>query len=169
MGRMAAPDAEVRWWVRVLAGFPLPLLALVLHLLLFPPEARIPWLLFGPAVFFSGWLGGLVAGVTATLLSMALVGWFILPQHGITIGSFWLFQLLLVLLVGTLASLLFDRYRRTVRQLRAANRSLEAEKARLIAAERSVQDARQRMQLAADSAGVAIWSHDFRDRNGGLG
>ena len=156
---ISAPETEPRPWVRALAGVPLPALALLLQPLVSGPEHRLPWILFYPAIFFSGWLGGLATGLTATLLSVTLVGWFILPAQG-PIGGFWLVQMLLVLLIGTLGSMLFERYRRTIRQLRAVNRSLDLEAARLVAAERLLHDARGRLQLAADSAGIATWSID---------
>jgi len=159
--RVSAPETEPRLWIRVLAGIPLPALAFALQPFVSGPEHRLPWILFYPAIFFSGWLGGFVTGLTATLLSVTLVGWFVLPAQGPP-GGFWLVQMLLVVLIGTLGSMLFERHRRTIRQLRAANRSLDLEAARLSAAERLLHEARRRLQLAADSAGIAIWSFDFR-------
>lgn len=113
-------------------------------------EHRLPWILFYAAIFFSGWLGGFVTGLTSTVLSMVLVGWFILPLSDPD-GHFWPVQMLLVLLIGALASLLHARYRATARQLRAAHRKAIAESVRLAEMSGELRRARE----AAERSGQA--------------
>ncbi len=46
------------------------------------------WFLFYPAVFFSGWLGGRVGGIIATVLAAGLVKWFFMePPHTLALAN----------------------------------------------------------------------------------
>lgn len=59
----------------------LPLLALILQWLLWPWVDPFVWFLFFPAVFFSACFGGFRAGLTSTVVSMALVWFFFIPPQ----------------------------------------------------------------------------------------
>lgn len=147
----------------MLAGLPLPALAFALQPFTSSPEHRLPWILFYPAIFFSGWVGGFVSGLTATLLSMLLVGWFILPQQA-TVGHYWLVQMLLVLLIGSSASLIFERYRFTVRELRAANRKSVAKSVQLAAIGSELRRAKEAAEQSeqAKSEFLSAAAHELR-------
>jgi len=131
------------------------------------PEHRLPWILFYPAIFFSGWAGGFVSGLTATLTSMLLVGMFVLPQRG-PVDHYWLLQMLLVLLIGSLMSLVFERYRSTVRALGDAHQRSVAESDELRrakeAAERSEQAKSEFLSAAAHELRTPMASvHGFAE------
>jgi K+-sensing histidine kinase KdpD len=80
------PSLGFRRHLRMLLSLLLPFLALVLQLRLGAQIEPSIWLFFYPAVFISGWLGGLVGGVLATLLSLVLVKWFFMaPGQTLTL------------------------------------------------------------------------------------
>lgn len=89
----------------------------------------------------SALVGGLVSGLTATLLS-----------------------LLLVLLIGCLMSLLFERYRSTVRQLRAAHRKAIAESVRLAEMSGELRRAKEAAERSeqAKSRFLSTAAHELR-------
>ncbi len=60
-------------WVRFLAAQLPPLVALAAQWILWPILQPLLWFCFYPAVFFSSWIGGLAGGITASILSMAIV------------------------------------------------------------------------------------------------
>ena len=64
----------------ILATLP-PFVALVLQWVLWPLIQPFAWILFYPAVFVSSWIGGLSAGLWATVLSTILVWWFFVPPE----------------------------------------------------------------------------------------
>ena len=80
------PSLGFRRHLRMLLSLLMPLLALVLQLQLGAVINPSLWLFFYPAVFISGWFGGLVGGVLATLLSLVLVKWFFMePGQTLTL------------------------------------------------------------------------------------
>ncbi len=80
------PSLGFRRHLRMLLSLLLPFLALVLQLRLGAQIEPSIWLFFYPAVFISGWLGGLVGGVLATFLSLVLVKWFFMePGQTLTL------------------------------------------------------------------------------------
>lgn len=66
---------------RLLLAILLPFLALALQWLLWPWIASFVWFLFFPTVFFSARLGGLWAGLLATMLSAGMVWYFFIPPR----------------------------------------------------------------------------------------
>ncbi len=58
-----------------------PLAATALQLAFWPIVKPLYWLFFYPAVFLSSWLGGLVGGIVATVLSILLVIYFFIPPE----------------------------------------------------------------------------------------
>ena len=76
---MSKPPEERPAWQRVLIAIGIPLTALAIEMLFL--KSLTPWLLFTAAVFVSSWLGGLKSGIIATVLSTALVWWFLVPPE----------------------------------------------------------------------------------------
>jgi diguanylate cyclase (GGDEF)-like protein/PAS domain S-box-containing protein len=71
-----------RWkWGHAAHAVLLPLVALALHLRLAPYLHQFPVVLFLPAVFISGWLGGRRWAMVATGVSIALAGYFLVPSE----------------------------------------------------------------------------------------
>jgi len=90
-----------------------PLVALVLQQLLWTLIQPYVWFLFYPAIFFSSWIGGLRAGLTATLASTALVWWFFVPpQHTLVKAPTQIIPALVFFAMGVLFGVLNDRLRR---------------------------------------------------------
>src|SRR4051794_31554028 len=120
----AGGSVEARWrltWPRTLLAATLPPLgALSAQLLVGMASAR--WSLFYPAIFISAWLGGFRSGVGATVLSSALVWWYVilpsrylhahLARQGVLTAVF--------ALMGILVSVLQERLRRASRNSAAA-------------------------------------------------
>ena len=73
----AGASARPTWPRTVLAAVLPPLAALGLQAYFGPMISR--WAFFYPAVFVSSWLGGFGSGVAATVLSMSLVWWPLMP------------------------------------------------------------------------------------------
>ncbi len=75
------------------------------------------WLLFLPTVFLSAWLGGLVAGLIATLVSAGLVAWFFIPPEMTLTGKspFSVVSILIFCCMGGLFSLVNWRLQRASR------------------------------------------------------
>ena len=69
----------ISWVVRYGAALLGPLAALGLTMLLVPVQARAPFAVFYAAVAGAAWLGGFGPGLVATLLSMVLVDYYIVP------------------------------------------------------------------------------------------
>ncbi len=69
------------WWLRPILAALLPLAAFILQWMFWPYLQPYVWFLFYPAVFFSAWIGGLLGGLAATALSVALVVYFFVPPQ----------------------------------------------------------------------------------------
>lgn len=96
----------------VLALLP-PLVALVVQWALWTLIQPYVWFLFYPAVFVSSWIGGLRAGLTATLASTALVWWFFVPpQHSLVKAPTQLIPAVVFIAMGVLFGVLNDRLRK---------------------------------------------------------
>lgn len=112
--------------VRVLLATVLPP-TIVLILKLSVGGASGWWSLFYPAVFACAWLGGLEAGVAATLLSSALMWWyFVPPQHVIVkpAGPSYAFALVFVVM-GVAISAVIRGLRRSTGVLARNQRFLQ--------------------------------------------
>ncbi len=85
------------------------------------------WLMFNGAVIVSSWLGGLEAGIASTILSAALVWWFLVPPER-ALGAAdprYLLTVTIFLAIGTAVSLLHENLRRARRALGATTNELE--------------------------------------------
>ena len=105
------------------------------------------WLLFNGAVIVSSWLGGLEAGIASTILSAALVWWFLAPPER-SLGAAdprYLLTVTIFLAIGTAVSLLHENLRRARRALGATTSELEE---------------------AQRLAHIGSWTWDFRTRTG---
>lgn len=80
--RMWQRGASVSKAFKIALAMLLPVIATVVQWLLWDAIAPYVWFLFFPAVFFSGWLGGLIGGLMATGISV-LSAWylFIPPEY----------------------------------------------------------------------------------------
>ena len=67
--------------LQLLLAFLLPVAALLLELMLSSLTEHVWFLFFYPAVFLVSWIGGLRAGLVATVLSAVFVLWFFVPPH----------------------------------------------------------------------------------------
>src|SRR5688572_21000283 len=76
---MNKPAQQARM-VRSLGALLVPLVAFVLQWALWGLIEPLVWFLFYPAVFLSSWIGGRRCGVIATVVSIALVWWFFIPN-----------------------------------------------------------------------------------------
>jgi PAS domain S-box-containing protein len=112
MASPAEPPITRRVTRSVLALLP-PLVALVVQHTLWTLIQPYVWFLFYPAVFVSSWIGGLRAGLTATLASTALVWWFFVPpQHSIVKAPSQLLPAGVFIAMGVLFGVLNDRLRK---------------------------------------------------------
>ena len=152
------------WVVSASIGLLLPMMAFVLQPFIEMNGQVLTWFLFFPAVFFSGWAGGLVGGAVATLASVVLVHGFILPpsRHASFGFDAEFAQLLVFIAVGFLVSLLHGQLRRAVRRIDAARLEAQSKSERLAQLSGQLEQARSRLQLAVDSAHIGVWSWDFR-------
>ena len=110
--RGEAPRASRLLRVVVAAIVP-PLLALVADMLLESTLTR--WLVFNAAVIVSSWFGGLKSGIAATVLSTALVWWFLVPPVrtlGTTDPQYYLAAVIFAV-IGIAVSVFHARLRRT--------------------------------------------------------
>jgi len=85
------------------------------------------WLMFNAAVIVSSWLGGAEAGIASTILSAALVWWYLgPPERDLGAGDpRYLLTVALFLAIGTAVSLLHESLRRARRALGATATELE--------------------------------------------
>ena len=112
---VAAPSRAT--WPRTLLSAVLPPLGAFGIQTMF--AAYVPrWALLYPAVFLSSWLGGFGSGVTATMLSTAIVWWYLVPPQGSLFKSDPRYVVAAVVFVfmGVLASALQGRLRRLNRE-----------------------------------------------------
>ncbi|MGR9087149.1 MAG: PAS domain S-box protein [Gammaproteobacteria bacterium] len=65
----------------IAAAAVLPLVALGLQWLIWDAVRPYDWFLFFPAVFFSGWIGGIRGGLLATVIAVLSVWWFFIPPQ----------------------------------------------------------------------------------------
>ena len=107
-------------WQPVLAAILPPLSAFAFEHFYWATLTR--WLLFNAAVIVSSWLGGLKSGIAATLLSTALVWWYLVPpertfsrtdpRHLVTAGLF--------IAIGVTISIFHEQLRRANRRAKLA-------------------------------------------------
>ena len=98
---LPSPSLGFRRHLGMLLSLLMPFLALALQVHFGAVVNPSIWLFFYPAVFISGWLGGLVGGVLATLLSLVLVKWFFM-EPGQTLALTGLAQGLPLAIFATL-------------------------------------------------------------------
>ncbi len=111
---------------------------------LFPSETP-RWLLLNVAVLVAAWRGGLGAGIVSTLLSAALVSWFVPAASPESAETRQRLAGVTFLVIGTAMSFLLERLRR-------AQRALESTASELEEAQRL--------------AHIGSWTWDLRTRTG---
>ena len=111
-----------------------PLIALVLQSVLWPIVRPLYWFFFYPAILLSSWIGGLLGGLVATVLSTAIVLFvFVPPQFSFALKDSWAYLSAGIFLsVGILFCLVHDRLRKAGRRTeevlaaaRSARKALE--------------------------------------------
>src|SRR4051794_15356459 len=70
-----------RRWLGLLAAIVFPSIATVLSAVFLPYIGQTQFLFFFPSVAAAAWLGGLPAGLLATVLAIGLADYFIIPPH----------------------------------------------------------------------------------------
>jgi K+-sensing histidine kinase KdpD len=102
-----------------------PLAAFAIEALLLSTVTR--WLMFSAAVIVSSWLGGLEAGLASTVISAALVWWYLVPpEKGLgTNDPRYYLTVVIFLAIGTAVSMLHDNLRRARRALASTATELE--------------------------------------------
>ena len=139
----------------VLATLP-PFVSLVLQWVLWPLIQPFAWILFYPAVFFSSWIGGLPAGLWATVLSTTLVWWFFVPpEHSFAKEDPRYFLAAGVFVgMGILFSLVHGRLRKATQQ---ATESL----ATAHAANKALRESEANLNRAQEVAHIGSWYLDI--------
>jgi signal transduction histidine kinase len=102
-----------------------PLLAFAIEAQLLPFVTR--WLLFTGAVIVSSWAGGLAAGLASTVLSVALVWWYLVPpvrDLGAADPKYYA-TVVIFLAIGTAVSVLHENLRRVRQALASTANELE--------------------------------------------
>ncbi|MBZ5615868.1 MAG: SpoIIE family protein phosphatase [Acidobacteriia bacterium] len=101
----------------ILAMLP-PFISVVLQHVFWPVIQPFAWFLFYPAVFLSSWIGGLWAGVAATVISTLLVWWsFVPPEHTLVKEEpRYVLSAAVFVVMGILFSLFHGRLRRATQQ-----------------------------------------------------
>lgn len=111
-GRHQAPSLR-----RTLLALLPPLGSLALQWVLWGLIRPYVWFLFYPAVFISSWIGGLRAGLLATVISTGLVWWFFVPPaHALAKAPAQLFPAGVFIGMGVLFAVFHDRLRRANEQ-----------------------------------------------------
>ncbi len=106
----------------------LPFIACIAQWLLWDAIRPYVWFLFFPAAFFSAWLGGLIGGLAATVISTLLVWYFFIPPA----FSFALnnpasaFSIVIFAFMGVLFAFFFERLQRSMRRTDEALAAAEA-------------------------------------------
>lgn len=123
-----------------------PLAAFILQLEFREAIQLSAWLLFYPAVFFSAWIDGRLAGLVATAVSTVLVWWFFIPpEYAFLKGTAEsLLSTAVFMGMGILFSALHGRLRQANRQAAEARESAHAANDRLQVAK--LEAARMAMQ-----------------------
>ena len=129
--------------VRLMLAASIPLVAFVLQWFFWSTIQPYVWFLFYPAVFFSSWIGGKWAGLSATFFSTVAVWWFFMPPRysfalerpafALTMGIF--------AGMGVLFSFTHERLRRANQQASEALTAVTAAREQLeeLVSERSVE------------------------------
>ncbi|MDO8349659.1 MAG: DUF4118 domain-containing protein [Gallionella sp.] len=102
-------------YLRLLPALLLPFVACALQWLLRDFLSPYAWFLFFPAAFFSAWLGGLIGGLAATVIS-ALLAWylFIPPAFSFSLENpASAFSIVMFFFMGSLFAFFFEHLRRT--------------------------------------------------------
>lgn len=141
--------------VRVILALLLPFLFAVLQHFLWHFIHPFSWFLFYPVVFLSSWIGGLWAGIAATLIAAVLAWWgFVPPEHAFAKEHTRYFVSAAVYVsTGILINLLQYRLRRANQESRKALRV-----ARL--AEERARDARDQIAQLFEQASDGIFIAD---------
>jgi len=132
-------------------GALIPLLACGLQWALWPRVPPLVWLFFYPAVFFSAWLGGLYAGLLATVLSVGLV-WFFFVEPRLS----WALadsRHLVSFVVFTSMGVLFSRVHQRLLDLAGEAERIQAS---------DLEAKRDRLEFALDAADAGLWDWDLK-------
>ncbi len=115
---------------RLIPALLIPLAAFALQWFFWEAIYPYVWFLFYPAVFFSSWLGGMRAGLAATVISTVVVWWFFIPtRYSFTLErSASSLSMGLFTVMGALFSLTHERLRKANRRAAAALAAVNAAK-----------------------------------------
>jgi len=113
----------------VLSTLP-PLAAAILQWIFWPYLNPLLWFLFYPAVFFSAWMGGIAGGVSAAVISIALVSFFFIPPEFSFMIAYprYLFAFIIFIGMGILFGYIQENLRKA--RIHAAEALAEAQAAR---------------------------------------
>ena len=145
--------------LRYAVALSLPLLALGLQFELWPLLKPFAWLLFFPAVFAAAWIGGVRAGVEATVISV-LLGWYFFipversfklqePRHLLSAFVFFAF--------GIFLSLLRGRIEKTERRLNENNEALAHEIRELKRIRDELRVSEQKFHTLGEAVPQIVW------------
>ncbi|HTR80945.1 MAG TPA: PAS domain-containing protein [Bacteroidota bacterium] len=103
---------------RLAVSLSIPLIAAAIQWTFWSTFQPHTWILFYPAVFFASWIGGLTAGLAATLLSAMLANWFfVLPLYSFRVHDIEsVYSICVFVIMGVLFSVVQERLKRTAKQ-----------------------------------------------------
>ncbi|WP_139557245.1 DUF4118 domain-containing protein [Methylotetracoccus oryzae] len=132
-------------------GALIPLLACGLQWVLWPHVPPLVWLFFYPAVFFSAWLGGLYAGLLATILSVGLAAFFFVePRLSWVVADS---RHLVSFAIFTSMGVLFSRIHQKLFDLAGEIERIQAS---------DLEAKRDRLEFALDAADAGLWDWDLK-------
>lgn len=114
--------------LRLVAALVIPFAAFALQTMFWFAIKPFAWFLFFPAVFLSSWIGGLVGGLAATVVSTLLAWWFFIPPTHTLVpeNPMTLFSVAMFMGMGVLFSIFHEKLKRATRR---ANEALETARA----------------------------------------
>ncbi len=108
---------EKNLFLRPILALSIPFFALIFQWFSLDVIRPFIWFAFFPAVFLSSWIGGLLCGLSATVLSVVIVWLFFIPYTGFVPGeaSRYILMSLVFFSTGVLFSILHHRLRKLIR------------------------------------------------------
>lgn len=145
--------------VRIIFALIIPFLALGAQWLLWAYFKPYVWFLFFPTAFFSAWIGGLIGGIAATLISTMLVWYFFIPPSLAWVGKDLAagYSVVVFVIMGSLFALLHDRLRHLMRRTDDALAAAESAKDKISTLYKKMQELDEQKSLF-----FANVSHELR-------
>ncbi len=133
-----------------------PVVAFVVQSTFWSVLSPLAWFLFYPAVFLSSWLGGRASGISATLISTALVTWFFIPpERTLAVETRFLPSVGVFMAMGFAIAMFHERLRRAHREATAALATSAQVNEQLISAAHERQMFMALIENSADFIGIA--------------